>query len=52
MSYKPEQIGNDKLKDFVTQKQRKILKKAKHRKIRRTPIDKLPEKNKYNGWAV
>jgi hypothetical protein len=52
MAKRAEQIENGDLKKMVSPKQRKILKKTKHKKLRKVKIDEVPLNNKYDGWAV
>jgi hypothetical protein len=52
MAFKAEQIENGALKKMVSQKLRKLLKKAKHKKLRNTKSGEVPDNNHYEGWAI
>jgi hypothetical protein len=52
MAERAEQIENGELKKMVSPKQKKILKKSKHKKLRKTKIEEVPRNNRYDGWAV
>ena len=51
MAYAAEQIKG-KMKEIVTPKERKFLKKARNKIIRATKIEKEPMPKRYDGWAT
>jgi hypothetical protein len=52
MANNAEQIEKGSLRRMVSQKQKKILKKTKHKKLRKVKIDEVPSDNKYDGWII
>jgi hypothetical protein len=52
MAYKNEQIEKGALKRMVSPESKKLLKKAKRKKMRTTKEDEKPKGNHYEGWAV
>jgi|WetSurMetagenome_2_1015567.scaffolds.fasta_scaffold430316_2 hypothetical protein len=52
MANRAEQIEKGALRRMVSQKQKKILKKTKNKKIRKVKIDEVPADNRYNGWII
>jgi len=52
MAYKAEQIEKGPLKKMISQKQRKVLKKAKRKQMRNVDKESIPEDSKFEGWAI
>jgi hypothetical protein len=52
MSYKAEQIEKGALRKLVSKEYRKALKRAKKKKTRKTKIEVVPTRSKYDGWSI
>jgi hypothetical protein len=52
MAYKAEQIEKGSLRKYMTQEMKKHLKKAKKKRMRNVRTEIVPDKNKYEGWAL
>lgn len=50
---KGQQLDKGKMRNHITQGEKKVNKKLQKKKIRQTKIDDVPQPNRYSGgWAV